>query len=168
VLEARAQYTPAGMAAILTLAYEQAFFSGRSLWQMIVGGVFGRFPELKVVFTETQAYWISVALDQFDRRVRRGDDWTEFAAYLQRTRAFSRLPSEYWAANCYAGISPFHPSQLPLGKLGSGYDAALGDHQVPGAADLVQVRRLGITEGARSPHSTHYRSESNKDLGSTT
>ena len=80
------------MAAILTLAYEQAFFSGRSLWQMIVGGVFDRFPELKVVFTETQAYWISVALDQFDRRVLRGDDWTEFAAYLQRTRAFSRLP----------------------------------------------------------------------------
>ena len=121
------QYTPAGMAAILTLAYEQAFFSGRSLWQMIVGGVFDRFPDLKIVFTETQAYWIGVALDQFDRRVLRGDDWTAFAAYLQRERAFSRLPSEYWAANCYAGISPFHPSQLPLAKLGAGYDAAPGE-----------------------------------------
>jgi predicted TIM-barrel fold metal-dependent hydrolase len=126
------QYTPAGMAAILTLAYEQAFFSGRSLWQMIVGGVFDRFPELKVVFTETQAYWIGVALDQFDRRVLRGDDWTAFAAYLNRERAFSRLPSEYWAANCYAGISPFHPSQLPLGKLGSGYDAAPGEFALRG------------------------------------
>jgi len=121
------EYTPKGMAAILTLAYEQAFFSGRSLWQMIVGGVFDRFPALKVVFTETQAYWIGVALDQFDRRVLRGDDWTAFAAFLQRERAFSRLPSEYWAANCYAGISPFHPSQLPLGKLGAGYDAEPGE-----------------------------------------
>jgi predicted TIM-barrel fold metal-dependent hydrolase len=121
------EYAPKGMAAILTLAYEQAFFSGRSLWQMIVGGVFDRFPGLKIVFTETQAYWIGVALDQFDRRVRRGDDWTAFAAFLQRERAFSRLPSEYWATNCYAGISPFHPSQLPLEKLGAGYEAEPGE-----------------------------------------
>lgn len=121
------QYTPAGMAAILTLAYEHAFFSGRSLWQMIVGGVFDRFPGLKMVFVETQAYWIGTALQEFDRRVHMGDDWTEFAAYLQRARAFSRLPSEYWATNCYAGISPFHPTQLPLSKIGSGYDVQPGE-----------------------------------------
>jgi predicted TIM-barrel fold metal-dependent hydrolase len=124
------QYTPPGMAAILTLAYEQAFFSGRSLWQMIVGGVFDRFPDLKVVFTETQAHWIGPALQQLDRRVHMGDDWTAFAAYLHRERAFSRLPSEYWATNCYAGISPFHPSQLPLGKLGSGYHPQPGEYAI--------------------------------------
>jgi predicted TIM-barrel fold metal-dependent hydrolase len=117
-------YTPPGLAAILTLAYEHAFYSGRSLWQMIVGGVFDRFPGLRVVFVETEAYWIGPALQHFDKRMQLGDEWTEFAAHLQRARAFSRMPSEYWATNCYAGISPFHPAQLPLAQLGSGYEPA--------------------------------------------
>jgi predicted TIM-barrel fold metal-dependent hydrolase len=120
-------YTPGGMAAILTLAYESAFFSGRSLWQMIVGGVFDRFPDLRVAFVETEVHWIGPALQQFDKRVRVGDDWTKFARHLQRERAFSRLPSEYWASNCYAGISPFHPQQLDIDKLGSGYDVQPGE-----------------------------------------
>jgi predicted TIM-barrel fold metal-dependent hydrolase len=121
------KYTPAGMAAILTLAYEHAFFSGRSLWQMIVGGVFDRFPDLTVVYVETEVYWIGPALQHFDARLHNGDDWTDFARFLERSRAFGRLPSEYWATNCYAGISPFHPAQLPLDKLGSGYDPEPGE-----------------------------------------
>jgi predicted TIM-barrel fold metal-dependent hydrolase len=117
-------YTPGGMAAILTLAFEHAFFSGRSLWQMIVGGVFDRFPGLRVAYVETEVHWIGPALKHFDERVQMGDDWTAFAAFLQRERAFSRLPSEYWATNCYAGISPFHPNQLPVEKFGSRYEPA--------------------------------------------
>jgi predicted TIM-barrel fold metal-dependent hydrolase len=120
-------YTPPGLAAILTLAYEQAFFAGRSLWQMIVGGVFDRFPGLKVVFVETQAHWIGPVLRDFDKRIAMGDDWMRFAASLNRDRHFSRLPSEYWEANCYAGISPFSPLQLPVGKLGSRYQAEPGE-----------------------------------------
>jgi hypothetical protein len=68
-------YSPPGMAAILTLAYEH----------------------------------------------------TAFAAFLKRERAFSPLPSEYWASNCYAGISPFHPNQLAIETLGSGYEPAPGE-----------------------------------------
>ena len=45
---------PAGFASILTLSVENAFFSNRSLWQMIAGGVFDRFPDLQVAFVETQ------------------------------------------------------------------------------------------------------------------
>ena len=48
-------YGPPGCAAIMTLALEQSFFSGRSLWQMILGGVFERFPGLRVAFIETEA-----------------------------------------------------------------------------------------------------------------
>jgi predicted TIM-barrel fold metal-dependent hydrolase len=115
-------YSPGGLAAILTLAHEHAFFSGRSLWQMIVGGVFDRFPDLTMVLVETEVHWIGPALRQFDGRVRMGDDWTAFAAFLQRERAFSRLPSEYWETNCYAGISPFHEAQLPLDQLGATFE----------------------------------------------
>jgi predicted TIM-barrel fold metal-dependent hydrolase len=136
-------YTPPGLAAILTLAYEHAFFSGRSLWQMIVGGVFDRFPDLRVVFVETEAHWIGPALGRFDQRVRMGDDWTEFAAHLQRAREFSRLPSEYWASNCYAGVSPFHPNQLPVEKLGSGYQPE---------ADEFAIRSDRAMFGVDYPH----------------
>ena len=132
-------YSPPGLAAILTLAYEHAFFSGRSLWQMIVGGVFDRFPGLTVAFVETEAWWIGPALHRFDRRIRRGDDWTAFAAYLQRERAFSRLPSEYWATNCYAGVSPFSPDQLPIAKLGSGYEPADGEFAIRGDRTMIGV-----------------------------
>jgi predicted TIM-barrel fold metal-dependent hydrolase len=120
-------YSPPGMAAILTLAYEHAFFSGRSLWQMIVGGVFDRFPGLKVVFVETEVHWIAPAFRNLDMKVSMGDEWTAFAAFLKRERAFSRLPSEYWASNCWAGISPFHPNQLAIETLGSGYEPAPGE-----------------------------------------
>lgn len=120
-------YSPPGMAAILTLAYEHAFFSGRSLWQMIVGGVFDRFPELRLVFVETEVHWIEPALRNLDMKMSMGDEWTAFAAFIKRERAFSRLPSEYWASNCYAGISPFHPNQLALETLGSGYEPAPGE-----------------------------------------
>jgi predicted TIM-barrel fold metal-dependent hydrolase len=132
-------YKPAGLAAILTLAYEHAFFSGRSLWQMIVGGVFDRFPDLKVVFVETEAWWIGPALARFDKRVRRGDDWTQFAAHLQRERQFSRLPSEYWATNCYAGVSPFHRDQLPLAQLGSRYEPQPGEFVIRNDQAMVGV-----------------------------
>jgi predicted TIM-barrel fold metal-dependent hydrolase len=123
-------YTPPGFAAILTLAYEHAFFSGRSLWQMIVGGVFDRFPALKVAFVETEVHWIGPALHHFDRRIEMGDDWTAFAQFMQRDRLFSRMPSEYWATNCVAGISPFHPNQLPIEKFGSRYLPADGEFAI--------------------------------------
>ncbi|WP_036494086.1 amidohydrolase family protein [Nocardia sp. BMG111209] len=120
-------YDPPGLAAILTLAYEHSFFSGRSLWQMIVGGVFDRFPDLTVAYVETESWWIGAALDRFDRRFRRGDSWTGFAAHLRRERRFTRLPSEYWQTNCYAGISPFHHDQLPMDRMGSGYTPEDGE-----------------------------------------
>lgn len=123
-------YSPPGMAAILTLAYEHAFFSGRSLWQLIVGGVFDRFPELKLVFVETEVHWIAPALRNLDMKMSMGDEWTAFAAFIERERAFSRLPSEYWASNCYAGISPFHPNQLAIETLGSAYQPEPGEFTI--------------------------------------
>ena len=41
-----------------SLAAEHSFFSGRSLWQLILGGVFDRFPDLKIAFIETESWWM--------------------------------------------------------------------------------------------------------------
>jgi predicted TIM-barrel fold metal-dependent hydrolase len=110
-------FNPPGFAAIMTLAYEHSFFSGRSLWQMILGGVFERFPNLRMAFVETEGDWIGPAIRKLDRRLGWGDDWTGWAAILQRQRSFTRRARDYWADNCYSGISPFSDDQVPLEEL---------------------------------------------------
>jgi predicted TIM-barrel fold metal-dependent hydrolase len=110
-------YSPPGFAAIMTLALEHSFYSGRSLWQMILGGVFERFPDLRVAYVETEADWIGPVISKLDRRLSWGDDWTGFAAVLQKSRAFTRRARDYWADNCYSGISPFTDTQIPLEEV---------------------------------------------------
>lgn len=110
-------YAPPGFASIMTLALEHSFYSGRSLWQMILGGVFERFPTLRMAFVETEADWIAFTVRKLDRRLDWGDDWTGWARVLQRSRAFSRRAREYWADNCFSGISPFSDDQVPLEEL---------------------------------------------------
>jgi predicted TIM-barrel fold metal-dependent hydrolase len=110
-------YNPPGFAALMTLAIEHSFFSGRSLWQMILGGVFERFPDLRVAFVETEVFWIPSIMQRLDARLQMGDDWLAFSRFLGRERMFSKLASEYWAQNCYAGISPFTPEQVPMETL---------------------------------------------------
>jgi len=117
-------YSPGGFAAIMTLAIEHSFFSGRSLWQMILGGVFDRFPDLRMVFVETEADWIAPIIKKLDRRLSWGDDWMGFARFLQRDRAFGKTAHEYWATNCYAGISPFTCTQVSLEEFDSDSGAA--------------------------------------------
>jgi PAS domain-containing protein len=114
-----AHYQPLGISAFMVLAAEHSFFSGRSLWQLILGGVFDRFPALRIAFVETEAWWIAPMIGMLDKRERASDDWTEFAQSLGQSKPYSRLPSEYWRSNCYAGISPFHPSQIEASALGS-------------------------------------------------
>ena len=111
------KYGPPGFAAIMTLAIEHSFYSGRSLWQLILGGIFERFPSLRVAFVETEGDWIGPAIRKLDRRLQWGDDWTGWAQILQRSRTFTRLASEYWADNCFSGISPFTDDQVPLDQL---------------------------------------------------
>ena len=73
-------YQPVGFAAFMVLAAEHSFFSGRSLWQIMLGGVFDRFPDLKMAFIETESWWIAPMIGLLDRREQiMGDDWTEFA-----------------------------------------------------------------------------------------
>jgi predicted TIM-barrel fold metal-dependent hydrolase len=115
-------YEPAGFASIMVLATEHSFFSGRSLWQMILGGVFDRFPDLKLVLVETEAWWIVPVMELLDQRAQRTDDWTDFADFMGFAGGFTRLPTEYWNTNCYAGVSPFGSGQISLDVLGTDWD----------------------------------------------
>jgi predicted TIM-barrel fold metal-dependent hydrolase len=93
-------------AAATTLAVEFAFWAGRVVWQLILGGVFERFPRLKLAVTEGNVDWIPRALRQMDWHVEKAPEYlnllhTDIAAI----RRFSRKPSEYWYSNCFAGGS---------------------------------------------------------------
>ena len=44
---------------------------------------------------------------------------------MQRARPFKSLPSEQWASNCHAGISPFAASQLDFDDL-TAYERGIG------------------------------------------
>ncbi|MBV9952571.1 MAG: amidohydrolase family protein [Acidimicrobiia bacterium] len=108
------EYAPRSFASFMVLATEHWFFSGRSLWQLILGGVFERFPDLRLALIETEQWWIGPIMDLLDGRETQGDDWSDFAEMLGRLKPYKRLPSEYWATNCYAGLSPFNPDQMRL------------------------------------------------------
>lgn len=107
-------YSPPGFASILTLAMEHSFFSGRSLSQMMVGGVFDRFPDLQLVFVETEAYWMPQVINRLQQFTGMGNDWTGFARSMNREPTMSRSPLEYWASNCHAGLSPFNSTMVPI------------------------------------------------------
>jgi predicted TIM-barrel fold metal-dependent hydrolase len=104
-------YKPEGLAAFLVLATEHSFFSGRSLWQLILGGVFDRFPDLKVAYVETEAWWLRPVMQLLDSRDRMGDDWAK-AAGRAGSRPYKHLPSDYLRTNIYLGISPFVKGQV--------------------------------------------------------
>jgi predicted TIM-barrel fold metal-dependent hydrolase len=100
-------YHPMGPAAFLVLATEHSFFSGRSLWQLILGGVFDRFPQLKVAYVETESWWLRPVLDLLDKRDQVGDEWAESNILAAQKRLYRHLPSDYLRTNVYLGISPF-------------------------------------------------------------
>jgi predicted TIM-barrel fold metal-dependent hydrolase len=110
-------YAPAGFASLITLSIEHAFFSGRSLWQMILGGVFDRFPDLHLAFVETEVDWIGPIMRKLDDRMALVNSWTAFATVQGRKNPLDRMPSEYWASNVWAGISPFSTEQAPIEQV---------------------------------------------------
>jgi predicted TIM-barrel fold metal-dependent hydrolase len=110
-------YSAPGFASIVTVSIENGFYSVRSLWQMIAGGVFDRFPQLRIAFIETQLMFMVPAIAHMDMTLSWSDDWMAFARFMNRERTVKRLASEYIGENCFVGVSPFDPKQLPIDQL---------------------------------------------------
>jgi predicted TIM-barrel fold metal-dependent hydrolase len=80
----RAGQGPDGFAQI----FEGILDERRPLWQLMWAGVFDRFPDLRVVFSEIRSYWIPPTLDGLTRKN------AEAGGVLKRS------PWEYWERNC--------------------------------------------------------------------
>lgn len=87
----------AGPGAAGIVLAESTWFGHRILWTLIFAGVFDRYPELKLIFTESMATWIPGTLRDLDS-IMHGPT----AAALGDLEL---TPSEYWHRNCYVGAT---------------------------------------------------------------
>lgn len=87
-----------GPYAMWVTKMEFMWWCRRPLWQLIFGGVFERFPDLNVAFTEQGADWIPSMLERMDE---------QYASPFERgiTDLLRKSPTEYWRSNCYVGAS---------------------------------------------------------------
>jgi len=67
----------------------------KAMISMICGGVFESFPGLRAAYLEANAGWVPFWLGRMDRDYSLYREWD--APFL------TRLPSEYFASNCYVG-----------------------------------------------------------------
>ena len=74
----------------------------RAIWQLMLGGVFDRHPDLKMVLTEVRADWVPPTLRRLD-------------ALADRAGSNLKLkPSEYWSRNCFVAPSSIHVCELEM------------------------------------------------------
>jgi predicted TIM-barrel fold metal-dependent hydrolase len=85
---------------------ELNMFAQRPLWCLILGGVFDRYPGLRVVFTEQGSSWVPGLLARLDgvaasNRMR----WTD-------EEPLAMTPSEYFHRHCFVGNSLMTPQDV--------------------------------------------------------
>jgi predicted TIM-barrel fold metal-dependent hydrolase len=81
---------------------EVVWWSVRPIWFLIWGGVFERFPRLKLAITESTTVWVPETLELLDFRYEE----THYAAKLGDYRShLSMKPSDYFRRNVFLGAS---------------------------------------------------------------
>ncbi|MCU1361852.1 MAG: putative amidohydrolase, partial [Ilumatobacteraceae bacterium] len=75
----------------------------RILWQLMLGGVFDRHPDLMVGLTEVRADWVPPTLDALD------------ALYESTDTPLTKKPSEYFVSNCF--VTPSSPHRCETDEL---------------------------------------------------
>ena len=140
--------TDRDLAAELTKGYfnDEGIFadlkSRRPIWQLALGGVFDRHPDLKVMFTEMRADWLPALLSRLDAvyEERRGDVPAR------------RRPSEYWPSNCMVGLSFMHRSEIDMRdeigveRISFGRDYPHTESTWPNTLEYLRALFVGVPE----------------------
>lgn len=98
-------------AARAVFMVETTWFSHRALWHLMFGGVFDRFPGLRLVLTEQGSAWIPGVLDMLEyyrgrllgAAAQAATAEAKFGAGLAAT--MRRGPKEIWRDHCFVGAS---------------------------------------------------------------
>ena len=103
-------YGPSDAASVMWLV-ETQWFSHRPFWQLIMGGVFERHPNLRFVVTEQGCSWIPDTLRMLDAyHAQMASGRVGELKYTEDQR-LALTPSEYFARNCYVGVSFPSPTE---------------------------------------------------------
>ena len=130
---------PASMAVFAT---EVGWWANRTVWHLIWGGVFHRFPRLRFVLTEVGIDFVPELLDRLDYFHGEMVNGRLGEIGFERDQILPEVPSFYFKRNCYIGAS------------------------FPGPAAAKVIREIGIDRvmwGSDYPHneaSTPYTRES--------
>ncbi|MDQ1694935.1 MAG: hypothetical protein QOJ03_288 [Frankiaceae bacterium] len=74
----------------------------RALWQLMLGRVFDRHPDLRLVLTEVRADWLPSTLKLLDERFESG------------ATPLAMRPSEYFTRNCFITPSSIHLCEVEM------------------------------------------------------
>lgn len=112
----------------------------RLLWQLMLAGVFDRYPSLRFVLTEVRSDWVPGTLQLLD-------SWHE-----QRETALKMRPSDYWASHCFATPSSIHQVEVDaraavgVERLMLGIDYPHPEGMWPDTWDWIRVAFAGVPE----------------------
>jgi hypothetical protein len=112
------------------------------MWQMMLGGVFDRHPDLRLLLTEIRLDWVPATLRHLD------------AVYEQKRDELpaKRKPSEYWPSNCLAGASFIHKAEVDMRhEIGVqtilfGRDFPHPEGTWPNTRDWIRLAFAGVPE----------------------
>jgi predicted TIM-barrel fold metal-dependent hydrolase len=110
------------------------------LWQLMLGGVFDRHPELRLTITELRADWLPATLAALDGYVSRGDT------------PLKLKPSEYFVQNCRVTPSFTHPAEvlmrhaIGVGQTMFGRDYPHPEGTWPNTWDWIRAAFAGVPE----------------------
>jgi len=110
---------------------EVPFFAQRSVWQLILTGVFERHPNLKYVMTEQGTAWVPPALDRMDHfweQSRATGGVGEMSFKVEELLPLK--PSEYFKRQCWIGASFPAPSDAAV-MHGLGIDRIMWGSDYP-------------------------------------
>ena len=124
---------------------------GLTAVQMVLSGVFDRFPDLRILFAENQIGWIPFFLQTADVRYHRHVIWSE---RLLGFEPLARPPSEYLREHCYWGFQ-YDPvgvelrHQLGVGHLLWGSDFPHQESDWPNSVEIIARNFVGVPEEER-------------------
>ncbi len=126
--------------------FSEKFFADlrhrRAMWQLMLGGVFDRHPDLHLMMTEVRADWLPATLRHLDEVYARHRD----------VIASRRSPSEWWHSNCLAGVSFTHKCEVALrhdigvDRMAFGRDYPHAEGTWPNTIDYLRDLFAGIPE----------------------